>query len=161
MYQEIDYEELVDGAMRILIRQVFIDLAKAGKLPGDHHFHLTFQTNYPGLEIPGYLLDKYPKEMMIALQNQYKNLKVFGDAFTITLAFNGKDEVLVIPFCAITYFADPSSNFILRLEQDKAGVYKQSRFHRMLSNLLTSELEEGAEEEESDNIILFEDIRRG
>jgi hypothetical protein len=160
MYQEIDYEELVDSAMRVLIREVLVQISKKGHLPGSHHFHITFVTSYPGLEMPSYLLEKYPNEMMIALQNQYKNLQVLGDAFTITLAFNGKDEKLVIPFCAITYFADPSSNFVLRLEPDKLGGYSKSKFHSMLATPLEA-IDDFKKEErqEEDNIILFAEIK--
>ena len=46
----IDYPGLIDAAMRNVVREALIHVDKFG-LPGDHHFFISFQTNYPGVSI--------------------------------------------------------------------------------------------------------------
>ena len=85
-------------------------------LPGDHHFYVTFRTHAPGVGIPSYLLGKFPDEMTIVLQHQFRALEVGEDAFSVNLSFQSRSERLRIPFAAVTTFADPSVNFGLQFE---------------------------------------------
>ncbi|MBV8937252.1 MAG: hypothetical protein JO095_15780, partial [Alphaproteobacteria bacterium] len=62
------------------------------------------------------LVARYPDEMTIVLQHQYRALEVGDDAFSINLSFQGRSERLKIPFSAVTTFADPSVNFGLKFE---------------------------------------------
>ena len=39
--------------------------AAAHGLPGNHHFYLTFRTDYPGVALPARLKAQYPLEMTI------------------------------------------------------------------------------------------------
>ena len=54
--------------------------------------------------------------MTIVLQHQFENLIVDADGFAVSLRFKGKPEQMVIPYAAITSFADPSVNFGLQLK---------------------------------------------
>ena len=54
--------------------------------------------------------------MTIVLQNQYWNLSVKKNNFSVALSFNKKKETLVIPFNAITKFYDPFVKFSIQLE---------------------------------------------
>ena len=112
--QGYDYDELVHGALVGVVRDLMSDAAEHG-LPGGHHFYITFATRVPGVDIPDYLTAQYPDEMPLILQHQYWGLEVENDAFEVTLSFKGKQERLRVPFSAITAFADPSVNFVLRL----------------------------------------------
>lgn len=85
-------------------------------LPGQHHFYITFRTHDNGVEIPKYLMEKYPEEMTIVLQHQFFGLRVDEDGFTVMLSFNGKQERLRIPFSSVSTFADPSVNFALQFQ---------------------------------------------
>ena len=85
-------------------------------LPGEHHFYITFQTHAPGVAIPDYLKEQYADEMTIVLQHQFFGLRVDNDGFSVMLSFNNVREKLVIPFAAITTFADPSVNFALQFQ---------------------------------------------
>jgi hypothetical protein len=152
----IDYEYLVDSAMRVLIKDVLTSIEKHG-IPGGHYFHITFVTQYDGLLIPKHLIEKYPNEITIALQNQFKNLNVYEDSFGVDLHFNGKETRLVVPFCAITAFADPSTDFTLRMLQDNMGMLGKSKFHEMISS---GQKTNTADESEDDNIINFSDIKK-
>lgn len=109
------YDKMVEHALRGVVRQAVEEVMEDG-LPGDHHFYITFMTDYPGVSIPDYLRDRYPGEMTIVLQYQFYDLKVDAERMSVTLSFNNKPENLVIPLGSITIFADPSVNFALQFQ---------------------------------------------
>ena len=106
----INYEELVQTAIRKVMRDVLADVAKNG-LPGSHHFYVDFITNYPGVQIPGFLREDYPEDMTIVLQHEYWDLEVHDTFFAVTLSFDNADERVIVPFDAVIKFVDPSVNF--------------------------------------------------
>jgi uncharacterized protein len=108
----LQYNVMVEAALRAVVRQSLVDVARVG-LPGNHHFYITFRTGYPGIQVPDYLRARYPAEMTIVLQFQFYDLEVDDTGFSVTLTFNNAPERLIIPFAAITVFADPSVNFAL------------------------------------------------
>ncbi|MCG5239820.1 SspB family protein [Azospirillum doebereinerae] len=118
--EQLRYDRMVETALRGVVRDALTDVAERG-LPGNHHFYLTFRTGYPGIDIPEYLTSQYPNEMTIVLQFQYYGLEVHDDHFEVTLSFNNVHERLVIPFAAITTFADPSVNFALQFQPATPG----------------------------------------
>ncbi len=109
------YDKMVEGALRGVVRQAIEEVIEHG-LPGDHHFYITFLTDYPGVKIPDYLRDRYPGEMTIVLQYQFSDLSVDDENLSVTLSFNNVPERLVIPVSAISIFADPSVNFALQFQ---------------------------------------------
>ena len=113
----IDYGNMMHDAMRGLIKRLLQDIADAGELPGDHHFFITFDTMYPGVLIPDWLMDRYPDEMTIVVQHWFENLNVSDEGFSITLNFGDSPEPLHIPFLALRTFVDPSVEFGLRFER--------------------------------------------
>ena len=114
MTQEtIDYPGMIDSAMRHVVRDALQHVDKFG-LPGDHHFFISFQTNYPGVSISPQLKARYPEEITIVVQHQYWDLKITDSQFSIMLSFNNIPEKLVVPFDALTAFADPSIKFGLQ-----------------------------------------------
>jgi hypothetical protein len=102
-------------AMRGLMVELLENIAENG-LPGEHHFFITFETNYEGVEIAAWLRERYPEDMTIVIQHWFDNLVVSEDSFTITLNFGDQPEPLNIPFDAIKSFVDPSVEFGLRFE---------------------------------------------
>ena len=110
-----DYPKMVETALRGVMREALARTARAG-LPGDHHFYVAFRTRAPGVGIPKHLLDKFPDEMTIVLQHQFRALEVGEDAFSVNLSFQSRSERLRVPFAAVTTFADPSVNFGLQFE---------------------------------------------
>ena len=113
----IDYGNMMHDAMRGLIQRLLQDIASKGKLPGEHHFFITFDTMHPEVEIADWLSDRYPDEMTIVVQHWFDNLKVTDSGFSITLNFGDNPEPLYIPFMALRTFVDPSVEFGLRFEQ--------------------------------------------
>ncbi|MDI7863832.1 SspB family protein [Rhizobiaceae bacterium n13] len=112
----IRYDILAQDALRGVIRKVLAEVAATGRLPGDHHFFITFLTGAPGVRISQHLKSKYPEQMTIVVQHQFWDLKVTDTLFEIGLSFSDTPERLVIPFNAIRGFYDPSVNFELEFD---------------------------------------------
>lgn len=110
------YDRMVETALRNVVKQAVQEVIKYGEPPGDHHFYITFMTDYPGVKIPDYLHEKYPGEMTIVLQFQYYDLSVDDEKLGVTLSFNNVLERLIVPLKAISIFADPSVNFALQFQ---------------------------------------------
>ncbi len=113
--EQLRYDRMVESALRGVVRDALRQVTDRG-LPGNHHFYLTFRTAFPGVDIPEYLSAQYPNEMTIVIQYQYYGLEALDDHFEVTLSFNNVHERLVIPYAAITTFADPSVNFALQFQ---------------------------------------------
>ena len=113
----LPYDEWVEAAMRQVVVRALTHVAVNG-LPGEHHFYLTFRTDYPGVTIPPRLLAQYPQEMTIVLQHQFWDLKVDdeADVISVGLSFGGVPASLVIPLGAVTGFADPFVRYGLRFQ---------------------------------------------
>ncbi len=110
------YDRMVESALRGVVREAIEEVIQEGELPGDHHFYITFMTDFAGVKIPAYLRDRYPGEMTIVLQYQFYDLEVDDIKMGVTLSFNNVPERLEIPLSAITIFADPSVNFALQFQ---------------------------------------------
>lgn len=118
MADEIDYGNLMHNAMRSLIQDVLADV-KINGLPGEHHFFITFDTNYAKVEMAPWLKERYPTEITVVMQHWYDDLEVRDDGFSVTLNFGDTPEHLVIPYEAILTFVDPSVEFGLRFESSE------------------------------------------
>ena len=112
----IGYKAITDAALRGVVREALKRVEKQG-LIGAHHFRITFKTRYLGVEIPEFLLEQYPEEMMIILQHQYWGLNVKEDFFEVTLSFKKVPATLTIPFAALTAFVDPGVQFGLQFKE--------------------------------------------
>jgi hypothetical protein len=112
---ELGYDRIVERQLRGVAREVLAQVASQG-LPGDHHFYITFRTDFPGVSIGPALKAQFPKEITIVLQHQFWGLEVTDEAFAVTLSFSGKHERLHVPFEALISFTDPSVKFGLQFE---------------------------------------------
>ncbi|MGV1833812.1 SspB family protein [Rhizobium rhizogenes] len=112
----IRYDILAQDALRGVIRKVLTEVGATGRLPGDHHFFITFLTGAPGVRISQHLKSKYPEQMTIVIQHQFWDLKITESLFEIGLSFSDVPEKLVVPFNAIRGFYDPSVNFELEFD---------------------------------------------
>ena len=111
----IDYEARIQEAFRQAIRKILLDVSNKG-LPGKHHFYISFRSTFPGVQMSEWLIEKYPDDMTIVIQNWFAELVVGEQEFTIILNFNNSPEKMTIPLKSITNFSDPSVNFSLQLE---------------------------------------------
>ncbi|MBX2854977.1 MAG: hypothetical protein KTR21_08310 [Rhodobacteraceae bacterium] len=106
---------MMQRAMHGLVAEALGYVAEHG-LPGDHHFYISFITPHPGVDMPDWLREQFPEEMMIVLQHEYDDLAVADDRFSVSLSFQDRPATLVIPYEAVLQFADPSAEFGLRFD---------------------------------------------
>ncbi len=111
----IRYDILAQEALRSVVKKVLHEVARTG-LPGEHHFYITFDTNYAGVRMSSRMREKYPDEMTIVVQHQYWDMETTDNGFSIGLSFDNIPESLLIPYAAIRGFFDPSVQFGLQFE---------------------------------------------
>ncbi len=122
----IPYDEIVQDALRTVVRRVLDRIDHAGGLPGAHHFYIAFRTRAPGVSIPKHLLERYPEEMTIVIQHRYWELAIDDEAFEIGLSFNQVPAKLRVPYEAITGFVDPAVNFALQFQPREGEALPES-----------------------------------
>ena len=113
--EKLDYNRLVLDALLDVPRRILAQVAERG-LPGEHFFYVGFRTAAPGVRLPSFLRAQFPEEMTIILQNQFWDLEVTVEAFSVSLNFNASRQRLTVPFSALTTFVDPSTEFGLRFD---------------------------------------------
>src|SRR5689334_3003793 len=101
--EALDYPGFLQDALRDMVRRVLDYVAENG-LPGEHYFYITFSTTYPGVLMPPFLRDQFPEAIRIVLQNQYWDLDVDEDAFSVSLNFSASRQRLTVPFGALLEF---------------------------------------------------------
>jgi len=116
----IRYDVLAQEALRGVVRKVLQEVARTG-LPGEHHFYVTFDTNFTGVRMSTRMKEKYPEEMTIVVQHQFWDLEATENGFSIGLSFDNVPENLLVPFAAVTGFFDPSVQFGLQFDADIEG----------------------------------------
>jgi len=146
MKKVIDYNALVEELKRDVIKKS-LKYIQNDQTPGAHHFFIAFATNKPGVEISKRLLEKYPGEMTIVLQHQFRNFSVQDTHFSVTLFFDGIEEELNIPYNAIISFADPSEKFGLHFKNTKTRTQIKKDTTQSLKSTTT------------DNIIMLDQFR--
>lgn len=119
----IGYNKIVNKSMFLVIEEALLFVKKNSGFPGDHHFYITFDTKFDGVDLSLNLLQKFPEEMTIILQHQFSELDVKRNMFAVTLHFGNNPERIVVPYKAIRKFFDPSVNFGLDLN---TGNYEQT-----------------------------------
>ncbi|RTK93625.1 MAG: aminotransferase [Rickettsiales bacterium] len=113
----IDYQSLIDEAMLGIVKKILKDIMENG-LVNDQSFYISFHTDFPEVILSQKIKKRYPKEITIVLQHQFKNLVVFDDKFSVNITFNGIPETISVPFVALTSFLDPLANFSLQFKQN-------------------------------------------
>lgn len=139
---------MVDEALRGVVRRALRQVAQHG-LPGNHHFYITFKTRADGVAIPPYLLEKYADEMTIVLQFQFWDLEIEEEFFGVSLSFNDVRERLVVPFAAITGFADPSVKFGLQFQTVDENEVEETELPEMTDEEAAEDLPEADDSSEA------------
>lgn len=111
------YAERAQSALLGMIRDVMAEAARDGLAAG-HHFYLTLRTAAPGVEMSDKLRAAHGDDITIVLQNQFEDLTVDNEKFSVTLYFNQQPEHLVVPWQALSKFYDPSVAFGLMFDVD-------------------------------------------
>ncbi len=109
---KIDYQTLLDNALKSVVREALIH-AQFNGLGDGTHFYITFKTRAAGVVLPDFLRIRYPDIMTIVLQYSYNNLHVSDKEFGVQLTFDGRPFFIRVPFSALVEFKDPSVDFML------------------------------------------------
>ena len=113
------YDLLAQEAMRGVIRLALERAASDAGLPGEHHFYITFITDYDGVVVPPHLREKYPDEMTIIIKRHYWDLIVEERGFAVGLSFYGKPENIRVPYASVLRFLDPEAQFVLQFPRNE------------------------------------------
>ncbi len=154
----INYEEIVKDSLKKAIKGLLQNVSLKG-LPGDHHFYISFITNYPGVKIAEWMMKDYPNEMTIVIQNWFENLHVDDKGFSIVLNFKNQPEKMTIPFESIISFSDPSVNFSLQFE-GSVNQNLETIMDIKEKDSQTQSDKDDLESEQNNNIIQFEKYKK-
>ena len=144
----IDYGDRINTAILSVVKDILKDLSES-KISSNHCFYISFKTNDKNVKISDDLKKEYPNEMTIVLQNQFWNLVVKKNSFSVTLSFNKKKESLEIPYKSITKFYDPFVKFSIQLDS------KEER------KKLTKKIEKNKQaKDKAEKIITLDDFRK-
>ena len=116
MQPEIHYELMIDSAMRDVVAAVLRFVVTNG-MPSGHSFYISFNTQAQGVHLSDKQKKHYPEEITIVLQHQFEHLTVTKEKFSVTLHFDGIAEEIIVPFSALTSFADPYAKFTLQFAE--------------------------------------------
>ncbi|WP_246118478.1 ClpXP protease specificity-enhancing factor SspB [Candidatus Cytomitobacter indipagum] len=112
-----NYKKKLQEYLRLFVRDILRDVIKHG-LQGEQHLYIAFSTKHPNVSIPDSFKEKYPKTMTIVLQNEFENLEISNQGFSVNLTFSGIKYDISVPFNALMYITDPSDNFSLEFSPD-------------------------------------------
>ena len=144
----IDYGDRINTAILGVVKDILKDLSDS-KISSNHCFYISFKTKDKNVKISDSLKKEYPNEMTIVLQNQFWNLVVKKNSFSVTLSFNKKKESLEIPYKSVTKFYDPFVKFSIQLDS------KEER------KKLTKTIEKNKQvKDKAEKIITLDDFRK-
>lgn len=158
---QLRYDRFVERALRHVVREALEQVARHG-LPGEHHLYITFKSDHLGVVMPDSLREAYPEEMTIVLQFQFWDLLIEEDRFMITLSFNDARERLIVPFAAISAFADPSVNFALQFQTSEDMGVPMNFMNEFESNA-EPDADDGSEADTPDsdgNVVALDQFRK-
>ncbi len=112
MMKKINYQQLLDNAVKSVVKDALIH-AQFNGLGDGTHFFITFRTKDTGVVLPDFLRMRYPDLMTIVLQYSYNNLNVSDKEFGVQLTFDGRPFFIRVPFDALVEFKDPSADIML------------------------------------------------
>ena len=115
MTDSLRYDRLFETALRDVIRRILKQVAERG-LPGNHHFQITFATDFAGVKMAESLKTRFGSKMTIVLQHRFRQLRTAETAFSVVLYFNNRPQLLEIPYAAISEFTDPEARFSLQFQ---------------------------------------------
>ncbi|MBT06821.1 MAG: hypothetical protein CMM32_07900 [Rhodospirillaceae bacterium] len=148
----LDYKKMVNEALRQVVLRTLRSVAEDG-LPQGHHLYISFLTALPETKIGAELKEQFPDEMTIVLQNQFWDLAVTEEGFSVTLNFNKIPHQLVIPTKALTGFADPLAEFTLQF----GGEYSSGTFD---DNTPVKKPQVGSSEEKIEKVVKLDHFRK-
>ena len=116
---EMSYVQKMQHYLRMMIKDILSSVEQHG-LQGDQHFYISFKSSFPGVVIPDSVREKHGPEIVIILKDDFRNLYVLENSFSVVLSFDEQETQVTIPFGAISHLIDPSKNFSVTLDPELA-----------------------------------------
>lgn len=132
-----DYRHLIDKSVLDILKKILEDIQSNG-ISDDRSIYISFRTNAQGVVLSKPVKQKYPKEITIILQHQFKNLTVLDEKFTVNITFSGITETVEVPFNTITSFLDPAANFGFQFAVSNEGKLAKSNSYVNKADILPS-----------------------
>ena len=151
----INYQNILNKNLLKVFIEILQNIEKSG-LSGSNHLYVTFATDNLNTSIPKWLMDKYPTEMTIVIQNEYNYIIVKKNYFNIGLSFDNIKTDLRISFNSIISFVDPSVNFGLNYQFNKSNKIGNNKKIKEKRNNLKKRIEN----KNSSNIINFSKYKK-
>ena len=142
----IDYQNILKNNMINVFKDILKNI-KANGLKNGNHLYVTFLTDTNKVKIPEWLKKKYPNEITIVLQHEFYDLEIKDNYFSVSLSFEDIIAKLKIHYDAIISFADPYSNFGMKLKENKPDIKENIKAKNHKS-------------EKKDNIIQFSNNKK-
>ncbi len=149
----LDYNLILKKNLLNVVKYALNQASDYGLSDG-HHFYITFNTEYKNNSLPSYLIEEYPENMTIVLENEFWDLKIENEYFLVSLKFRGKIEKLKIMLDSLISFVDPSVSFKLNLNIDKENS-NDSKKENSITKKNTGKIKEININQEKDNVIVF------
>lgn len=121
----MNYQNYLQKALRLAVYDILSTVAKKGIEPGCAYY-LTFETNRNDVRLPAFIRARYPSEITLVLENQFKNLSVSKSKITVDLSFGGVFSTVYIPLRALKQFSDPYHEFVLTLIPQPVQKYNRT-----------------------------------
>ncbi len=109
------YERWIEEGKRSVVRKALALVAEKGLTP-PHHLYITFYTSHKDVQIADHLKDQYPQEMTILINEEFWNLTVTDQFFSVELLFGDQRYLIRAPFESLINFIDPGAEFALQFE---------------------------------------------
>ena len=151
----INYQNILNKNLLKVFIEILKEIETKG-LSGSNHLYVTFSTNSSKTLVPQWLLEKYPTEMTIVVQNEYYHLTVKKEYFTIGLSFNNIKTDLKISFASVISFVDPAANFGLNYHFNKATNID----HNKKMKKIKKNLKKDVKSKKSSNVINFSKYKK-
>ena len=65
--KSIDYDSIVEDTLKLVVKKS-LEFVREKGLPGDHHFYISFDSTYEGVNVPSELKASEDDEIKIILQ---------------------------------------------------------------------------------------------
>ncbi|WP_006288238.1 ClpXP protease specificity-enhancing factor SspB [Holospora undulata] len=122
----MQYHLWVEEGKYSVVRRALQFLAK--KTETQPQLYFTFDPRVSGVQMDKTLRVRYAEEMTILLHDQFWNLRIKEDLFSVELAFDEHKHLIVVPFKALRSFIDPDAKFALQFypAQEETLVHSDS-----------------------------------
>lgn len=111
-------EEAKEEAKRNVVRKA-LDYLRMGLEEAPYALYLTFKTQVEGVQMVPALRQKYPQDMSIVFQEDFWNLTVSADHFSVDLLFDQVKQNIKVPYTALMSFIDEKKGFLLELDPEE------------------------------------------